>query len=520
MTAASTADDVLSTRPATPPRRSLRWLVPLWIAIALVRLSLVDRPFAGNEEGTASGIPMVVARNMARYGLGVSGGLGAPINHGVVPPEHFVVYAHHPPLLPASTAILFGVLGENEWVARLVPMLCTLATAALLGIVLSRRFGPLAGAAAMLFYALAPITLAFGDMNDYVGSPLVLAGVATVACWSRYVQTPRRRWLAATVACFLVGAFIDWPIFYLVPLLAADHVRAFGRRRWLTPLAMVVLSAVLLAALGAWAQRSTPGLSFAEKVADRIWGGHDQTGLGIPIGAWLVRVVGERQWLLQGLAPLPLAIGYLALRGRRWPAGDVPLLLLGWGVLHLLVGYQANYQHAFWSVVVTPGLAAGGAVMAARLLADRDRLRAALIAAAIASSVVVSSIFATRLVMAEYPWVAENGYSQKELGLFIRSVAGEDEGVLTSDRSWESPLWWYADRQLRPTVSTPAELDRWLRPGIYLLPFNYTQPDGPAPTWFVLPASHRRTMPALTAELDRRFETTHSDDRFTVYRLR
>src|SRR3954465_9890970 len=101
-------------------RKSLRkhWLILIVLLIAAsVRIAVISRPFIGNQEGTVAGIPLCVARNYARYGPFVSRFAGV-MNTGVVPPQVWVIYSHHPPLVPLLVAAVYRIAGVSEWTSR------------------------------------------------------------------------------------------------------------------------------------------------------------------------------------------------------------------------------------------------------------------------------------------------------------------------------------------------------------------------------------------------------------------
>jgi hypothetical protein len=501
----------------------------------LIRLPLLDRPFIANQEGTSCGIPLLVAQNYARHGP-VASRFAGVLNSGDVPPEQWTRYAHHPPLAMLGVAGVYAVFGVNEWTSRAFSAACCVATAALLATMVARRRGRLAGATTAAAFLLAPMTVGYGDMADYVGSPLVLAGVACVATYARWREaadagdvSQSRRWAAAWAAVFVVGAWVDWPIFYLPLLLGPHYALTTPPRRWWRLAAAGVGVVLVFASVVLWADWAGSDVSIFHQLKVRVIGGHDRTGLDIGAVAWLGRVIVHQQGTLQGWPTLLGAVAWVAICLRRWLSGTldrgvpVELLLLGWGAVHLVVGFQGNYQHEFWSTVVTPGLAAcAGAGLAAIVtaLADpRPTLARALPAAAAVVLIAATLLPSWRLLFREYDWVASLPYRQKELGLAIRDLARPDEAVLTSDWVGESALWWYADRQLRPYVRTPEGLDQWIEPGPYLLPFNYVQSAGPRPRWFVRHKSDAVAHPQLVAALDERFARRPLANGFVAYDL-
>ena len=123
--------------------RHLSWALPLLCGAGLLSLDLAD-PWVHSYDANGA-LFSTAARNYLRYGLRATRG-GQVVNAGQLAPERFRFYAHHPPGLSLTIAASFALLGEAEWSARLVPVLFTLAAAALLYLVARRLAGPWAGA--------------------------------------------------------------------------------------------------------------------------------------------------------------------------------------------------------------------------------------------------------------------------------------------------------------------------------------------------------------------------------------
>ena len=206
-------------------------------ATILVRLAVIGHPFTANNESTACAPLLSVARNYVRYGPGAAR-LGGIMNSGRVLPENWSIYANHPPLVPLLIAAVQGVAGVSEWTARAVPVFFSVASTALLYLIVGRRFGARAGIVAGFLYAFCPLTLVFGGMPDYVGAPLVFFGLAATESYVRWTETGERRWVVGLVVSFLLGALSDWPVFFLLPLFAVHRnfqvelvrIRNFVRR--------------------------------------------------------------------------------------------------------------------------------------------------------------------------------------------------------------------------------------------------------------------------------------------------
>ncbi len=531
-------------RPAHPgpqPHGNGAWcpLFILVLAATLVRAALLGRPFVADNEGTACGPLLCVVRNYLRYGPLVTG-FGGIMNAGRVPPDRWAIYAHHPPLVPLLIAGWQRIAGISEWTARAIPSLFSVASAALLYLMAARRFGVRAAVATGVLYAFCPITLLFGGMPDYVGAQLVFFGLATIESYVRWVETGRARWLAALTVVFFLGALTDWPIFYLVPALSGHYLLTNPRRGFVSLALLLAAASLLFVALVLWAQAVSAGreywtatggdFSVLHKLAIRTLGHPDSDATPLSVRGWVQRVLLRHVGVLHGWPMLALAAVYATLAARRvarrdWTAlgrHQGPLLVMTWGVLHLGVGLQGNFQHAWWSVVVTPGLALAAALglddVIPALAPGLARRRPVATAATVTSLFMVVSTGLALVFSAAWKNHESQGYTLKGLGSAIQSVARPDEGVLTSETNPEPALWFYADRQIRPAITSVDQLAPALAAGAYALYYGYLQPTGPAPRWFVMPAAQRSQLAPLAATLDARFPR-HIVDGFIVYRL-
>ena len=341
-------------------------------------------------------------------------------------------------------------------------------------------------------------------------------------------------------AAFFLGALTDWPMFYLVPLLTLHQIWINPRplvRRIRQVLPLVAAAALVLVVLVLWSEWAAPGFSFLDNLASRTFGETDDHQ-PITLEAWIRWVFLHHYGWLHGWAMLALAgVGLVALivrpssdgMSRRATTFTAPGLVLAWGGVHLVIGMQGNFQHEFWNIVVTPGLAmaAGwGAEVLFRLI-PRSLSHHRTAAAGAAGVMGLLYLGCSARTAYEY-WSAEyapnRGYSLKDLGCVIRGVSAEDDGILTSySESIEYPNWhaaafWYADRQMRVSIFSVAAFERVLGAGPYDLQFGLTQPHGPAPKWFVLPPPHRSQLPELTQYLDARYPRTMIRG-YSVYRL-
>lgn len=514
---------MLDDMPRSNRHRTALVFALLLVAVTAVRVTLLDRPFLVNSEGLSTGWVLSSARNYVRYGPAGSRFAGI-LNSGDVPRDQWIIYSHHPPATPMLTAAAMAVGGVSERTGRIVPAVFSIATTVLLFAFVRRRYGLRAAAVTGVVYAFCPMTLALGDMAEYLNAPLVFCGVAMVGAYVRWIETGRRVWIAALSALFLLGALSDWPIFYLVPILSA-HALLTRRARFIPVVLLAGAAAAIFAVLAAWVLWSGGDVSVFHQLSVRA------SARRITLADWVARVIIHHQGRLHTWPVLVLSALYVVQTARRrltgrWPNVDAhlfPLLLLAWGLTNLFIGIDGNYRHEWWSLVLTPALAvtaALGVEHVIRVLPPWGRRRAAAVPLAAAAVLLFAALSAFNAHgFRARTWLRDSGYTLQEIGTAIGQVATEREGVLTSVDTTHGALWFYADRQIRPGVTSVAMLDAALGAGPYRLFSRYVQPGGPAPTWFVLPAAHRLTFPELAAVLDARYPSRPVAGA-TAYRLR
>src|SRR5262245_11442275 len=96
------------------------------------------------------------SRNFLRYGYWTTS-FAPVVNSGVVDPRFFEIYYHNPPLTPWLTSISFLIFGVHEWSARLVPLLFSLGTMALVFKFAKAEYGKAAALCALLVLSVLPI---------------------------------------------------------------------------------------------------------------------------------------------------------------------------------------------------------------------------------------------------------------------------------------------------------------------------------------------------------------------------
>ncbi|HEX2142125.1 MAG TPA: hypothetical protein VHK28_07640 [Candidatus Limnocylindria bacterium] len=269
----------------------------------------------------------------------------------------------------------FALLGVGILQARLVATLCTLASVALIGLVVGRRLGAGAGVVAGAALGSCALLLFYGRLVYIENLVLLgLAGGIAALAW----RPGAASWAGAALGGVLLAVAIGskpLALFSVIGILAGTALGAWSRA-W--TLRVLVASAVIGLAGIAWLLLI--GLPNSRQIGwvREIWA---QQSAPADLGQMIGRVLsyptaGDRAVLLSlplslaGIAGLGCAVlGWRALdRGQRALAGAA----MGWLVLGLGVLLVASYRPSRYALPYLPALAvlAGFAVpVAARLLA-------------------------------------------------------------------------------------------------------------------------------------------------------
>lgn len=149
----------------------------------------------------------------------------------VTPHLNYVSYFHKPPLLYWATAISVGVLGENEFAARL-PIALSGVLVVMLTYILGRpMFGDRSAVLAAAFLATTPL---FFVLSQAVVIDMLLAACMTAALASLYalhVTEAKRGWAASTAFWVGLGFLAKGPVsVVLVGMVAAPFLAM--RKDW------------------------------------------------------------------------------------------------------------------------------------------------------------------------------------------------------------------------------------------------------------------------------------------------
>lgn len=216
----------------------------IWLAVVLSWE--ITRPWIHGVDYNGA-VWSQAAHNILRAGLGETSGASSGFYFGPLPIPAWGYYLHHPPLLHLVIGFLFSIFGEHEWVARLVPVGCSVISAILLWLLVRSCAGARTATLSTAVFSALPMQLRYGPMVNFEPCVLMLM-IGALLClrWHRVSRKPG--WRYAAFGFILAGLWVDWAMYlFVVALCLCWLLRAnSGDRRFA---AVICLSAFLSGAL-------------------------------------------------------------------------------------------------------------------------------------------------------------------------------------------------------------------------------------------------------------------------------
>ncbi len=149
------------------------------------------------------------AHNFLRAGIVKTRAVPAAFYAGPLPIPSDGYYVHHPSFLPLVITALFFFLGEKEWVARILPIACSLLSVILLWLMMRKSWGRRAAAFSAWIFAITPMELHYGSMVNFEPCTLmwILAAILNVQYWQ---QTNRQGYWMGSIICFVLAMWMSW----------------------------------------------------------------------------------------------------------------------------------------------------------------------------------------------------------------------------------------------------------------------------------------------------------------------
>ncbi len=473
----------------------------------IVRGVLLDVPFHETPEGCGS-FYGILARNYLRLPWSVT--RGVPVqNTGYRAGVPVKFYSHHPPLAPLLIAGSYKLLGMGDWQTRLVPAMCSVGTVVLLYGLLRRWGRPRAGLLAAALYAAIPMVVYYGGQPELLNAQFAFFLLLSSAAFLRFERCPSLSNLALLCGTFTLAALTDWPAFYLAPVAVAYWLcrRRLSGLHWIAAfgiyaaaLFFLIYAHIVLVDTHDWKWM------LANLRARAI--GDSKSG-SFTLLSWF-SAAADYNLTYHTIPVLLLALRWILVRSwRRLDAGgELTRFMFIVGVLHVLVGRQGCYAHAWWWWPLTPPI-----VLAAALTLDEaftawmrrqpDEGRAGrragveLVAGIVAFAALSAWAMLPRLLYVKYTDTGQY-WSGVRIAQAVKAASPHPGAtVLVVSGDSEPSLWYYADCPLVLGVWSVEELKDRMKAGIADLPFGFQQEWPDAPVAAVFPRNYAKDAPGL-----------------------
>ena len=195
------------------------WWIGLFVALGVLGWSFASdfaAPWTDQIDGNGACWSQS-AHNTLRVGLMATAGVPSAFYFDTppIPPEGF--YTHHPPLLSLMLTAMFAVLGEAEWVARLLPVSFSFIGVVLLWLLVKDCANARTAAFAVNAFAAMPMELRYGRMVNFEPIDLVWM-LGALLCLRYWENSGRSRWCWLAVAALVLSLWTAW-LGYLLSLI-------------------------------------------------------------------------------------------------------------------------------------------------------------------------------------------------------------------------------------------------------------------------------------------------------------
>ncbi|HVJ82005.1 MAG TPA: hypothetical protein VNC50_13130 [Planctomycetia bacterium] len=394
------------------------------------------------------------ARNILRRPLSETHA-GVALAHGSRPLEREDFYVHHPPLVVWLMSGAYAALGESEAVGRSVPVVFSLASAALVAGIAFRIGGRTAAWLAPAIFTSFAANLYYGRMPNHepVAQTWMLAATLAFLHW-RDGPTPGKALAAAP--WLVAGCWSGWPGYLFAAASGLVSLRDRGRS-WLFVVGLA--STATLIAFFAHIR-----LVRADAIGDLLAAFGLRSGT-VTLAGWYGSIDGAIDRLI---APGGLAAALAASVFAFSRFGDralVPLLAAGIG--NVVLFRQGAFVHEYYCYYLAAPLSLAAALGVARLttVASAGGWWFALLVLALATRggrealrlhEKQSNLYATGR--------AENEDFVERLGAAIAAEFPPDAVILTDALPIGEHLGYYADRRIVYLSELPAERRKdWIK---------------------------------------------------------
>jgi 4-amino-4-deoxy-L-arabinose transferase-like glycosyltransferase len=370
-TASAEAPAVEPVEPIQTPPAVRKWIL---VAVLLVlaagtalRMKDFFQPWRNANpsqvlKGFGGALYSTMARNHIRYGYANT--KLAMINSGGVRPVNELGkyrYLNHPPLYAVLLSLAFRVLGDDEWCARLFALVFSALSLLMIFVVVRQQAGAVAGLVAMILMAVMPMAVYYGAFVEVQSSHVMFIALTIFYFYWKWHVSRRAGFFWSMLACFFLGAALDWPVYLLAFGIFLHHLITPGPRGrskviWLgLPVAVFVAFGLTAAYIHRLSGGTLGGLVHALWVETT----HRQTvGSLVETGLWLEWPRKLEEYFLRMytlpvlvLAAMWIVPGLVATLGRRAPAGGgLVFCFLCMGAGYVALFPAGSTLHEYWSM--------------------------------------------------------------------------------------------------------------------------------------------------------------------------
>jgi 4-amino-4-deoxy-L-arabinose transferase-like glycosyltransferase len=460
------ADDTLTY----PPPETKSTALTYWLTVALVaagglvlRVQTFTDSWTGVHNAWGGAFYGNVARNFLRYGYWTTS-FAPVVNSGVVDPRLFNIYYHHPPLTAWFTSVSFLLFGVHEWSARLVPLVFSLATMALVFQFANAEYGKGAALSALVVVAVLPVEAYYAAHLDPNSSLAIFFTALAVEGYRRWLGSGRRRHFAIMLIAILLGCMTSWFTYLVIPGLVAHGwlIHRPGERRvmlarlWPLPAAALVIFVLLMGHRAIALSGGRPEVfdPLGERLVKRtVDFGSDRLAIML--------IYLKQIWRLYTFPVVILSAAWFsyfvyALWRRRLRTADWCILIMwSYGVLYALAFPGHLVNHDFFVRTYVPGVAIACGVVVWRLASAVSAPMARHVVAGLVLAVVgTAGISATLLLYGQDD--RTNGPTLREFSEAIAAVTTPRDPVLLPFN--DAVMQYYVDRPMTFDLNTREKL--------------------------------------------------------------
>ena len=464
--AGSAADGPLSS--PSPETRST--VLTYWLTVALVaavgvvlRVQTFTDTWTGVHNAWGGAFYGNVARNFLRYGYWTTS-FAPVVNSGVVEPRLFEIYYHHPPLAAWLTSVSFLIFGVHEWSARLVPLIFSLATMALVFQFAKAEYGKGGALCAFLVVAVLPVDAYYAAHLDPNSSQAIFFTALTVEGYRRWLGSGRRRDFAIILIAIVLGCMTSWFTYLVIPGLVAHGwlIHRPGERRvmlarlWPLPAAVLVVFVLIMAHRAIALSGGRPEVfdPLRERLLKRTFDfGSDRLAIML--------IYLKQIWQLYTFPVVVLSAAWFSyfvyslwkrqLRTAEWCI----LILWSYGVLYALAFPGHLVNHDFFVRTYVPGVAIACGFVVWRLAsAVRAPVARRVVAGLLLTVVGTAGISATLGLYGQDD--RTNGVILREFGDAIAAITTPRDPVFLP--LGDNVMQYYVDRPMTFNLDTPDKL--------------------------------------------------------------